>query len=259
MSSDDQSETKEKREKKKIETSALDQEMIEEINRRLFLIEKIKSTKIRRSDDPKKEDVEDLPLPEVDSLIGYAIQGDSYHNDLELLHDRIKGEASAPEFVSPRLQVDDEELGVVAPQRTPSPFDLSEDEEGFEDIFAETSGVFEVQDVSDPHHAHKKMIVPRTPSPEPQILEGITLTSLEQIQEQERRKDQQQAILQAQQTLPNTEEILIQVDEESQEDEEDEWALDDLKGLMDFESNEDGDLLESESTMVDEDSSEGES
>ena len=251
-------------EKKQIKTSALDQEVVGEINRRLFLIEKIKSTKIRRSsDEPKKEDVEDLPLPEVDSLIGFATQGDAYHNDLELLHDRIKGEASAPQFVSPRIQIEEEDVDaqpVMVAERTPSPFDLGleeeEDEGALEALFGETSGVVSVEE---PVNATEEPIMERAPSPSPQILGGVTLSSLDELQStlaaQRAQELKASELLVAQETSAE-DELIIQVNEEADEDED--WALDDLKGLMGFDEPREGaEALEGESTVADADPTEG--
>ena len=250
--------------KKQIKTSALDQDVVGEINRRLFLIEKIKSTKIRRSsDEPKKEDVEELPLPEVDSLIGFATQGDAYHNDLELLHDRIKGEASAPEFVAPRLQVEEEEQGdepELHTQRTPSPFDIKLEDEGddgaLEALFGETSGAVSFEG---PGGATEELVIERDPSPAPQILGGVTLSSLDELQStlatQEAQARQASERIVTQETAAE-DELIIQVNEEADEDEE--WALDDLKGLMGFDDPvEGGEALEGESTVADADPTEG--
>lgn len=249
MSNDEQSP-----ENKLIKTSALDHKVVDEINRRLVLIEKIKSTKIRRSsDEPRKEDIEELPLPEVDSMIGFATQGDVYHNDLELLHDRIKGEANAPQFVSPRVQVEEEqEAQKMTAQRTPSPFDLDDDEEDdLEDIFAERSGV---QEVGALKRVTEEIIFERDPSPEPEILGGVSLTSLDQLQRELGAQRAEEAAtlepISPQQTLPDGE-LIIQINVDDSEEEK--WDMDDLKGLMDFKTSADGaeEALEAESTVTD--------
>ena len=55
------------------------------------------------------------PLTKIHSLLGHMAQGDVYRNDLELVYDRITGDAEAPEFVpvpeeiSPDTLIDREE------------------------------------------------------------------------------------------------------------------------------------------------------
>ena len=85
--------------KRRIETSALDEEKVAEINEKLHKISQIKSAKIKRRDI--ELDDESLPLDTVESMIGYQEQGDVFRNDLDLLFDRLQGEAEAPVFAAP--------------------------------------------------------------------------------------------------------------------------------------------------------------
>ena len=39
------------------------------------------------------------PLTKIHSILGHIAQGDIYRNDLELVYDRLKGDAEAPEFI----------------------------------------------------------------------------------------------------------------------------------------------------------------
>lgn len=41
------------------------------------------------------------PLTKIHSLLGHMAQGDVYRNDLDLVYDRLKGDAEAPEFIPP--------------------------------------------------------------------------------------------------------------------------------------------------------------
>lgn len=50
----------------------------------------------------------DEPLTKIHSLLGHHAQGDVYRNDLELVYDRLTGDAEAPEFV-PLPEEDQEE------------------------------------------------------------------------------------------------------------------------------------------------------
>jgi hypothetical protein len=264
---------------KQIKTSALDQEVVEDINRRLFMIEKIKSTKIRRSsDEPKKEDIEDLPLPAVDSMIGFATQGDSYHNDLELLRDRILGEAEAPQFVSPRLQAEEEEElseerspepeGQLLMERTPSPLDGTLDEDDgakLAELFGEPSGAVELiaageassEPIAAPQLEPLSERAPEPePEPEPEILGGFSLSNLEELQRAAPDPRAAQAeLISAESTLANEEELII-IDEEG-DDEGEEWELEALEGLMDISSRPAQDeALAAESTVADSDKNE---
>jgi hypothetical protein len=107
-----------KQAKRRIETSALDREKVAEIEEKLHRISQIKSAKIRRRDI--ELDNEDLPLSTVESMIGFKDQGDAFRNDLDLLFDRLQGEATAPEF-SPPTPEEDPALEPIAGFGTPRP------------------------------------------------------------------------------------------------------------------------------------------
>jgi len=85
--------------KRRIETSALDKDKVAEIEDKLYRISQIKSAKIKRRD--LELDDERLPLATVESMIGFRDQGDVFRNDLDLLFDRLQGEAEPPEFSPP--------------------------------------------------------------------------------------------------------------------------------------------------------------
>ena len=104
--------------KRRIETSALDREKVAEVEDKLYRISQIKSAKIKRRDI--ELDNEDLPLSTVESMIGFKDQGDVFRNDLDLLFDRLQGEATAPEF-SPPSDAEDPALEPLVGYSTPSP------------------------------------------------------------------------------------------------------------------------------------------
>jgi hypothetical protein len=88
--------------RKVIETSALTGPRVAEVKERIRKLNQIKSPRPKRDpDQPWPEDhVESVPLDTLDSMIGFAEQGDVYRNDLETLYDRIMLNGPAPRYVA---------------------------------------------------------------------------------------------------------------------------------------------------------------
>lgn len=59
----------------------------------------------------------DEPLTKVHSLLGHFAQGDVYRNDLDLVYDRITGEAEAPDFVAPSEGIEEAISEPLPPSR----------------------------------------------------------------------------------------------------------------------------------------------
>lgn len=108
--------------RKVIETNALTESRVAEVKERIRKINQIKSLKPTRAPDhPLSEDhSESVPLDTLDSMIGFAEQGDVYRNDLETLYDRIMHNGPAPRYVA----------RPVAPNPTEEPSSSTERSQG---------------------------------------------------------------------------------------------------------------------------------
>ena len=115
--------------RKVIETSALTGAHVAEVKERIRKAKQIKSLHPRRDpDQPLPEDhIESVPLDTLDSMIGFAEQGDVYRNDLETLYDRIMHNGPAPRYVARPVAPSSTEESLSCQGSLVDPFDSLSD------------------------------------------------------------------------------------------------------------------------------------
>jgi hypothetical protein len=138
------------------------------------VIETSALVELKVSKNPAKEKDISEALPQIHSLLGHTIQGDSYRNDLDLAFERIIHDAAAPEYHAPIEEVNDnivqDSIEVSAGAFEPFSFD-------------------EIDMENDSDTAHKEYPQPAmeplpNTQPRTQILGEFSIGALENLQDQ---------------------------------------------------------------------------
>ena len=126
------------------------------------------------------------PLSKIHSILGHVAQGDAYRNELELVYDRLKGDAEAPEYLPSESEEDSQAMEALPVAKDPwadgFAFGMSAGH-----ISTETSDTVSFSD-EDP------FAIPTSPVTEPnqhppqesehsdsQILDGVNLDDFDQL------------------------------------------------------------------------------
>lgn len=131
------------------------------------------------------------PLSKIHSILGHAAQGDAYRNELDLVYDRLKGDADAPEYLPSEQDEEDPQAmeALISPAQSPADDPWAD---GFS--FGESAGQVSVQTTQtdpfssdDPFASPTAPIMPETEailSPQqsgPKILDGVNLNEFDQL------------------------------------------------------------------------------
>lgn len=128
------------------------------------------------------------PLTKIHSILGHIAQGDTYRNELDLVYDRLKGDAEAPEYVPTESDEDSAAFEPITGRNT-DPFST----DNF--MFGESSGSVSVSVESNTQNTNLeqrdgqgdqstvKITTQQSPTQEPttQILGGVNISEFEQL------------------------------------------------------------------------------
>jgi hypothetical protein len=126
------------------------------------------------------------PLTKIHSILGHIAQGDTYRNELDLVYDRLKGDAEAPEYVPTESDEDSAAFEPITGRNT-DPFST----DNF--MFGESSGSVSVesntqntnmqQSGEQDQRSEDVLALQQSSSQEPttQILGGVNISEFDQL------------------------------------------------------------------------------
>ena len=183
--SDDQ----QKKERKQIKTSALmTKKEQEELIERIDELSEEEST-----DDPHAHLIarpkvapwsKSEPLTKIHSILGHVAQGDTYRNELDLVYDRIIGDADAPEYLPDHEDPPEEAFEpIIATHSEPWGMDSEREDDPFE-FGASVGQVSADKSFEDPlSQAIGEDIQQKDPIDQAQILGGMNLDDFDLLHE----------------------------------------------------------------------------